>query len=192
MGIILLRAACAKHRDHEVLMGETMTPDPRWLEILKASGWQTAALAAAGGLLLWVNRAGWLPPFEPWMVQAAAVVMIVCGLLALASFASNAGDQIGKWGVSFENWRTLRHSINTLNAGETAFLKGQVEKNETTVQLHPFNARNIPNFVQQAGMYQGLQNKGIVSVTAADPEGKIQTITVEQAAWKKLKRKFKK
>jgi hypothetical protein len=29
-----------------------MAPDPRWLEILKASGWQTTALAVASGLFL--------------------------------------------------------------------------------------------------------------------------------------------
>jgi hypothetical protein len=169
-----------------------MTPDPRWLEILKASGWQTAALATAAGLLLWLNRAGWLPPFEPWMVQAIAVVMVVCGLLALASFASNTVVQIGKWAECIKNWSSLRHAIETLNPAEAAFLKTQVEKNETTVQLHPFNARGIPNFVQQAAMYQGLQNKNIVNVTAADPQGKIQTITIEPAAWRKLKKKFKK
>jgi len=169
-----------------------MMPDPRWLEILKASGWQTAALAVAAGLLLWADRAGWIPALEPWMVQAAAVVMVVCGLLALASFASNAVVQIGKWGEGIANWRSLWHAIKTLNAAETAFLKGQVEKNETTAQLHPFNAGGIPGFVQQAGMYQGLQDKKIVNVTAADPQGKIQTITIEPAAWRKLKKKFKK
>jgi len=169
-----------------------MAPDPRWLEILKASGWQTAALAIAAVLLLWANRAGWLPPLEPWMVQAAAVLMIFCGLLALASFASNAVVQIGKWAERIKDCSSLWQAIKTLNAAETAFLKTQVEKNETTTQLHPFNAGGIPAFVHQAGMFQGLQNKGIVSVTAADPQGKIQTITIEPAAWKKLKKKFKK
>jgi hypothetical protein len=168
-----------------------MTPDPRWLEILKASGWQTAALALAAGALLWANRAGWLPPLEPWMVQAAAVVMLVCGLLALASFVSNAIAQVGIWWRGVANWSTLWQAIKTLNAAETAFLKGQVEKNERTTQLHPFNAGGIPAFVHQAAIYQGLENKGIVSVTAADPQGRIQTITIEPAAWKKLKKKFK-
>ena len=39
-------------------------------------------------------------------------------------------------------------------------------------------------------MYQGLQNKRIVTVTAADAEGKILTITIERAAWKELKKEF--
>jgi hypothetical protein len=138
-----------------------MTSDPRWLEILKASGWRPAALAA--GSLLWADRADWIPALEPWMVQAAAVVMIACGLLALASFASNAVVHIDQWSGSIA----------------------------ATAQLHPFNAGGIPNFVQRAGRYQGLKNKKIVSITAADPQGRIQTITIESAARKKLTRKFK-
>jgi hypothetical protein len=171
--------------------GNEMTPDPRWLEILKASGWQTAAIAIACALLLWADHAHWLPRFDPWMVQLTAAAMIICGLLALASFASNSAIQIANWSSSIKEWRALRHSIATLNPNETAFLKGLVENDQTTAQLHPFNAGGIPNFVQQAGMYQGLQDKKIVSVTAADPQGRIQTITIERAAWKKLKKKFK-
>lgn len=168
-----------------------MTPDPRWLEILKASGWQTAALAIAAGLFLWANQTSWLPPLEPWMVQAAAIVMLVCGLLALASFISNAIVQVGTWRNSIVNWSSLWQAIKTLNAAEVAFLKDQVEKNERTTQLHPFNAGGVAAFVHQVAMFQGLQNKGIVSVTAADAQGKIQTITIEAAAWRKLRKKFK-
>ncbi len=167
-----------------------MTPDPRWLEILKASGWQTAAIAIACAVLLWANHAQWLPPLDPWMVQLAAVAMMSCGFLALASFASNAVIQVGKWCVSIKRTLALKHAIKTLNADELAFLKEQVEKGEVTTQLHPFNARGIPNFVHQAGMYRGLQNKGIVNVSAADPQGRIQTITIETAAWKRLQKRF--
>jgi hypothetical protein len=106
-----------------------MTPDPRWLlEILKARGWQTAAVSIGCALLLWANRAGWLPPFEPWMVQLGAVAMVICGLLALASLVSNATIQIKKWSTSVREWLDLRHSIKTLNTDEIAFLKGQVKK----------------------------------------------------------------
>jgi hypothetical protein len=65
-----------------------MTPDPRWLEILKASGWQTMAIAAACGLFLSLAYWGWLPPLEAWMVHLAAIVLLVCGFLAIASAVS--------------------------------------------------------------------------------------------------------
>ena len=145
-----------------------MTPDPRWLEILKASGWQTAAISLGCGALLWASHAGWLPPFEPWLVQFVGAAMVICGLLAVASFISNATIRIGEWIASFKEWLELRHSIRTLNDDEIAFLKGQLQKSQTTTQLHPFNAGGIPRFVQQAGMYQGLQDKNIVTVSAAD------------------------
>jgi hypothetical protein len=64
-------------------------------------------------------------------------------------------------------------------------------RDETTAQLHPFNAGGIPNFVEQAGMYRGLEEKKIVGITAADPEGRIQTITIKKPAWKHLKKRFK-
>jgi hypothetical protein len=167
-----------------------MTPDPRWLEILKASGWQTAAISLGCGALLWASQAGWLPPFESWLVQLAAAAMVICGLLALASFISNATIQIGLWINSLKKWLALRHSIRTLNTEEIAFVKGQLEKCQTTTQLDPFKAGSIPRFVQQSGMYLGLQDKNIVTVRAADPEGRIQTITIRKAAWKQLKKQF--
>jgi hypothetical protein len=153
-------------------------------------GNRSRVLAAVGA-----HGAKIIPPLEPWIVQFAFGVMLICGFLALASFLKAAFDQLRKWSagltVSFRNWRDLWQVIDALNADETTFLKGQVAKNEMTTQLHPFNARGIPNFVHQAAMYQGLQNKGIVTVGAVDPQGRIQTITIVPAAWKKLKKKFK-
>jgi hypothetical protein len=76
-----------------------MTPDPKWLELLKASGWQTTALAIAFGLILLAARIGWLPPLDPWMIQLAAFGLLVCGCLALASMGSAAVKffPIQKW-----------------------------------------------------------------------------------------------
>jgi Super-infection exclusion protein B len=65
-----------------------MTVDPRWLEILKASGWQTAAISIACGLFLLAAHLGWLPPLEPWTVLIAAAGLLLFGCLAVASFFS--------------------------------------------------------------------------------------------------------
>ena len=116
--------------------------------------------------------------------------MVICGFLALASFISNATIHVGKWIDGFKDWRSIRHSINTLNADEIAFLKGQLQKGEITTQLHPFSAGDIPRLVHQAGMYHGLEGKNIVTVDAADPQGKIKTITIRKNAWKQLKKRF--
>jgi Super-infection exclusion protein B len=60
--------------------------DPKWLEILKASGWQTAGLAAAAAALLYLNAAKKLSvPLDSWKLQAAEVSVVVFGSLSLFS-----------------------------------------------------------------------------------------------------------
>src|SRR4051794_7021342 len=84
-----------------------MALDPKWLEILKASGWQTAAIAVACGLFLAMDHWGWLPPPDPWMTLLAAFVCLLCGFLAAASFISNALKffAVRKWIVRYFNNR---------------------------------------------------------------------------------------
>jgi hypothetical protein len=65
-----------------------VTPDPKWLEILKASGWQTAALAVAFGLTLWLSASGGMPPLDAWAVQVLTLALTICALLTVASLAS--------------------------------------------------------------------------------------------------------
>jgi hypothetical protein len=165
--------------------------DAKWLELLKANGLKLAALAIACALLLWFSSIGWIPPLEGWLLQLVVIVMVVCALLAIASALSQSGYVYDKVLAYVKKRRALAYAIDTLNPEETDFLKEQIKKGESTVQLNPFNAGRIRNFVHQAGMFQGLASKGIVSVIAADPEGKIQTITILNPAWKILKKKFK-
>jgi hypothetical protein len=62
------------------------SPDPKWLEILKASGWQTAALTAASATGLFANARKWLPvSLDSWVIQAAEVSVFVFGFLTVFS-----------------------------------------------------------------------------------------------------------
>lgn len=66
-----------------------MAIDAKWLDILKASGWQTAAIAAAGAVLLYANAKRLLPvPLERWMIQTAVATTIVCVCLTISSIVS--------------------------------------------------------------------------------------------------------
>jgi hypothetical protein len=78
-----------------------MSPDPRWLEILKASGGQSASLAVACAAFLILARVGWIPELYPWMIHAAAFVLVLSGLLALTSFitAFLKSIPLHKWAV---------------------------------------------------------------------------------------------
>jgi len=67
-----------------------MTADPRWLEILKASGWQTTAVTAAAALTLYLNATKRFPtPLDSWVIQTAEVSLLVFGCLSLASIGSS-------------------------------------------------------------------------------------------------------
>jgi hypothetical protein len=65
-----------------------MAADPRWLEVLKASGGQALALGVACGGLLAVHYLKWIPPLEPWMIQAATFLGILGTVLWLVSIGS--------------------------------------------------------------------------------------------------------
>jgi hypothetical protein len=80
-----------------------VTPDPKWLEILKASGWQTTGLACAFGVFLLLPRFGLLPPQEPLVTSFATIAFLVCGFLGLASIG-NAANELFRPRVWFVRW----------------------------------------------------------------------------------------
>jgi len=57
-----------------------MTPDPKWLEILKDADIQLGG-AAACGLFLLAARWGWFPLPADWMVQLAWIGLLIFGCL---------------------------------------------------------------------------------------------------------------
>jgi hypothetical protein len=65
-----------------------MTADPKWLDIIKASGWQTTAIAVGCGALYTLISTKILPdPGGLWVV-AIAGGGIICACLALSSILS--------------------------------------------------------------------------------------------------------
>jgi hypothetical protein len=79
-----------------------MSADPKWLEILKASGWQTAALAAAGITLLYLNAKRLLLPaaLDSRVIEAIEVAVSVCAFLAISSIGPHVAKKCnGLW-----NW----------------------------------------------------------------------------------------
>ena len=66
-----------------------VVPDPKWLALLKATGWQTAGLAAACGVFLWLTNNGTLPKPDTWVIQVVAFAGLICAGLALGSLLSN-------------------------------------------------------------------------------------------------------
>ncbi|MEM8958830.1 MAG: hypothetical protein AAGC86_13580 [Pseudomonadota bacterium] len=71
-----------------------MTPDPRWLEILKASGWQLFGLALGCLAIRAMFQWSILPPTESvWVIYGLPIATVLFLCLALAS----AAEQGQKW-----------------------------------------------------------------------------------------------
>jgi hypothetical protein len=76
-------------------------------EVLREGGWIKTAIAASCGFFLLIARWGWVPPLDPWMVQAASFGLLLSGFLALANFntAAHRFFPLDKWAV---HWITVR------------------------------------------------------------------------------------
>src|SRR6266403_1174839 len=91
--------------------------DPKWLEILKASSWQTAALTAASATILYLNAKKRLPvALDSWVIQTAEVSVLVFGFLTVFS----VGPHVAKMWKGLWSWFTHRWAIRRA--------KHQVEK----------------------------------------------------------------
>lgn len=92
-----------------------MTADPKWLAILKASAWQTTAIAVGCGALFAAISAGLLPdPGALWVVAIAAAGLI-CACLTLTSILSALVKLIdpAKLFRRFSNRRRFRREVRT-------------------------------------------------------------------------------
>jgi hypothetical protein len=116
-----------------------MIPDPRWLSILKTSGWQCAAATVASGLLLFANERQWLPvPLPDWAALAAEVALLVFGCLAVASLgleivrsSKPAIDHFNRWRWTRKAKRQAEAYLPHLRERDRAIIAYLLEKNET-------------------------------------------------------------
>ncbi|WP_455962078.1 hypothetical protein [Methylorubrum aminovorans] len=60
----------------------------KFVDVLKATGWQTGFIALAAALFLYLSQAGFLPPLEPWMLQTGWAVALAFAALSAASLAT--------------------------------------------------------------------------------------------------------
>lgn len=90
-----------------------MTPDSGWLEILKESGWKTAALAAASGLFWLTLRWGWFSSPPTWASPLAFLAFLVFGLLTVTSIFADLAPSL--WRTVADKFEKLRWTL-TLRA----------------------------------------------------------------------------
>jgi hypothetical protein len=116
-----------------------MTPDPKWLEILKASGWQTAALAVAFGVLLLIIRFGWIVSPDPWFTAFCALAFLISLSLALASVGREATEllqpkaRLRHWLAQRHQRRMARESIPFMTEREKLIVGYLLAKNQKMI-----------------------------------------------------------
>ncbi len=82
--------------------------DPKWLEILKASGWQTTALTIAFGLIVVLVKSDVIPTTDkPLWIALPAIGALIFGCLSLAAMGSALANAI-KPAARIDQWRLKR------------------------------------------------------------------------------------
>jgi len=70
----------------------------KFLDLIKSSGWQTAAAAVAFGGLWWLVKSKVLPPFEPtWIIHVVVLGFLLSVALTLAAVLSELTKPLGVW-----------------------------------------------------------------------------------------------
>lgn len=141
--------------------------DPKWLEILKASGWQTAALTAAFGIFIILVKTKIIPTTDnPLWIALPAFGALTCGFLALA----NIGDQATKLfrpGLRFNVFRRKRRDQKMVRD----FIPYMTEKDRTIIGYLLHHNQKMFQYEDTGGYAAPLISKGIIC--AAGKHGQI-------------------
>ena len=112
--------------------------DPKWLEILKASGWQTAALAVAFLAFWGLVRTGAIPRSDSPLWEALpALGALICGALTLASIveARKPVARIDRWRRMRLDQRRAEDFIPYMTKEDEAIIGYLLHHNQKTFQV---------------------------------------------------------
>jgi hypothetical protein len=138
-----------------------VTPDPRWLEILKASGWQTAGIAAACGVFLWLAHAGSFGQVDPLFSQLVAFAGLVTGFLALASLIT----AILKF-FPAQKWFLLWYNLRRAKRAVRDYIPHMTEKEREIIGYLLAKNQKMFGAASDGGYASTLLSRGIVRVAA--------------------------
>lgn len=89
----------------------------KYLDLLKASGWQTGMIAIAGALFLYLSKINVLPPLDPpWIALVAWAIVFVCGALAAASLATVIQAFVRSLYAHFSHYRARKKAEQAFRA----------------------------------------------------------------------------
>jgi hypothetical protein len=112
-----------------------MTPDPKWLDLLKASGWKTGAVAIGCAALVLAIKGGFLSAGPNWVLGFAAGA-VICACLAVSSLVSGLFKLLKpiEWLMRVQQHRAFKKSVRDyiprMTEGERAIIAYLLHHNE--------------------------------------------------------------
>ena len=132
--------------------------DPKWLEILKASEWQTTALAIACGLLVALVKFKVIPTTDsPLWTALPAIGTVIFGCLALAAIGS-ALTKVFKPAVIFDQWRLKRRKEKAVRE----YIPYMSDKEREIIGYLLYRKQKMFQTNQDGGYAAPLISKGII------------------------------
>lgn len=132
--------------------------DPKWLEILKASGWQTTALAIACGLIVVLVKSEVIPTTDsPLWIALPAIGVLIFGCLSLAAMGS-ALAKVVKPAAIFDRWRLKRHRERAVRE----FIPYMTDTDRAIIGYLLYHNQKMFQTEQDGGYAAPLISKGII------------------------------
>ncbi len=132
----------------------------KWLEILKASGWQTGALATAFGLFIVMVNVEIIPTTSsPLWIALPAVAGLVCLFLSLAAIGE-ALTKLFKPGLQFSMWRIRRSEQKEVRE----YIPYMNENDKRTIGLCLYHNLQTIQVNLDAGEAVQMISKGIIRI----------------------------
>lgn len=152
-----------------------MSPDPKWLELLKASGWQTFAIATGCAVLFALIQRHILPSPGDALLVAIAGVGIVCACLSAASILNAVvrAVPVGRW---FSNWNRRRRSRKSV----ADYIPFMTDDDRAIIGYLLHYQQKTFTAAHDGGAAVGLISRGIV-VVAARPGQTFSVLDVPMA-----------
>ena len=133
--------------------------DSKWLEILKASGWQTLALTIAFGLFIYLVNKGVIPTNnDPLWIALPTLGFLICGFLALARIGSAIDPA-----THIRIWRHKKRTRDKLKK----FIPFMTEKDKEIIGYLLRHNQKVFTYDDTGGYAGSLISKGFIRVVTS-------------------------
>jgi len=132
--------------------------DPKWLEILKASGWQTSALSIACVLILLFVKLKIIPTTDsPYWITLPTIGALIFGCLTLAAMGDALAKVFNPVG-RFHQWRLKHHEEREVRK----FIPYMTDQDRMIIGYLLYHKQKMFQAEQDGGYAAPLISKGII------------------------------